>query len=60
MIKYFVWEQTPIGPVAAIWHGKLTDGNGKDKPTIGSPIRLPDGDKRSIDDLKLVYPHEQA
>lgn len=34
-----------------IWHGKQTDGNGKDQPTIGKPIALEDDDERSLEEL---------
>lgn len=58
MNKYFVWEPSLLGPVARIWHGKQVDGNGKDQKTIGNPVELPEGDIRSINDLKKDYPCE--
>lgn len=56
MIKYFVWEQSLLGPMPRIWHGKQTDGNGKDQPTIGKPIALEDNDERSLEELAKAYP----
>ena len=54
-MKYFVWEPSLLGPVASIWHGKLTDGNGKDRPAL-TIIALKDGDESAIEELKLRYP----
>lgn len=56
MIKYFVWEPSLLGPMPRIWHGKQTDGNGKDQGTIGKPVALADDDERSIDQLAKDYP----
>ncbi len=58
MTKYFVYEPTMLGPKPRIWHGKQTDGNGKDQPTVGKPIALADDDKRSIEQLVIAYPNE--
>ncbi len=57
-IKYFAWEEGFSGPVASIWHQLKTDGNGKIKGTIGTPIALDGDDDRTIDELKLAYPIE--
>lgn len=58
MIKYFVWEPSLIGPMPRIWHGKQTDGNGKDQLTIGDLTALRDDDERSIEELAKAYPCE--
>lgn len=55
-MKYFVYERSLFGPMARIWHGKQTDGAGKDQLTIGEPITLADDDERSIEELAKVYP----
>lgn len=56
MIKYFVWGPSMLGVKPAIWYDKQTDGAGKAKPTVGTPIELPDSDKRSISQLEKDYP----
>jgi len=57
MIKYFVWEPSSLGPTGRIWHSLLTDGSGKQQETIGKPVELPEGDVRTIEQLKEAYPH---
>lgn len=57
-IRYFVWEPSPLGPVARIWHGEQVDGNGKRLSTVGKPVELPKGDARTIDELKKAYSFE--
>ena len=58
MIKYFCWEPSLLGPTPRIWHGKQTDGNGKDLKIVGKLVELPENDIRSIDQLAKDYPCE--
>lgn len=51
-MKYFIWT---LANTPQIWHGKPVDGQGKAKPTLAC-IELDDGDKRTIENLKLEYP----
>lgn len=51
-MKYFVWMPNKT---AQIWHEKPVDGSGKAKPTLAC-IELDDDDKRTIENLKLLYP----
>jgi len=60
-MKYFVWEPSASGPVGAIWHDLLKDGAGKQRATLGKPVELLEGDKRTIEELKGAYPyHNEA
>lgn len=56
MSKYFVYQPSSLGPSAQIWHEMQVDGNGKPQLTLSKPVLLADEDKRSIEELKRVYP----
>ena len=58
MTRYFVWEPSSMGPLGRIWHDIQADGSGKPQPTVGKPVALPEGDMRTIEELKEAYPHE--
>lgn len=59
-MRYFVWEASTLGAVGRIWHDLQTDGNGKSKPSLTTPILLQDDDKRSLDTLKNDYPYSRS
>jgi len=54
MVKYFVWEPSLIGPVARLWNGMQTDGNGKPQAHIFI-IELASNDIRSLEELAKFY-----
>lgn len=60
MTKYFTYVQGNNGPEPQIWYGELTDGGGKARPCLLTPIALASDDTRTIAELKLVYSIEAA
>ena len=56
--KYFTYVNGLRGPEPQIWYGSPVDGAGKPKASVMPPVALDDGDKRTIEELKLAYPIE--
>lgn len=57
--RYFVWVSGLRGPEAQIWSYKDMTQEGRKIKTLADPVKLHPKDDRSLDQLKMDYPHGQ-
>lgn len=56
-MKFFVYTlSTDCRPIPAIWHDKLTDGNGKPQATLLCVQLKPNEENLKINELVKLYP----